>query len=96
MKTFSWPVALVATATIGGVVLLAALGKDAESLVTLVTLGISALLYGKVQGVENNTNGNAHAQLQMIREALQVLAVTPPAPRDEIRREGTDNADGGP
>lgn len=92
MKGLSWPVAFVATATVAGVVILAALGKDAESLVTLVTLGISALLYGKVQGVENNTNGNTHQQLQMIREALRVLAITPPAPR----REENGNADGGP
>lgn len=78
-STFSWPVALVAVATIAGVVTLAALGKDAAVLVSLVSMGLSALLYGKVQGVESNTNGNTTNQLRIIQEALRVLAVTQPA-----------------
>lgn len=88
----TWPVSFVAVATVAGVVVLALMGKDSESLVTLVTLGISALLYGKVQGVENNTNGNTSRQLELIAEALRVLARTPPAQPDSE----AGNANGGP
>jgi hypothetical protein len=80
VKGLSWPVALIATSVVAGTVVLAAMGKDAESLVTLVTLGISALLYGKVNAVEHNTNGSATKQQEIIQEALRVLAMTPPAP----------------
>lgn len=85
-KGFSWPLAAVVVAIVAGVVVLAALGKDTTALVTLVTAGISAVLYGRVEQVRHQVNGNSARQLDMIEQALQTLAVTDPPTAARIRQ----------
>lgn len=84
-KAFSWPLALVVMSVVAGVVVLAALGRDATALVTLVTAGLSALMYGRVEQVRHQVNGNTSRQLDLIEEALRVLAVTDPPTAESIR-----------
>lgn len=79
---------VLAVACLASVTVLLALGVNANTVLevegttvgTVVLPVLGALLYGKVETINNQTNGNTSALIELVRQQSAQLASMPPAP----------------
>lgn len=66
MTRISWPVALIVAALIAAVTVGLVFDKPVSELMTLGNLIIMGLLYGELQTVKTQTNGQSHRLMSIV------------------------------
>lgn len=73
MKSMPWPVALVVSVTIIGVVVLAMFDKDINLVMNAVLLLLMALGYAELREVKSATNGRDSKQMEELAAYRRVM-----------------------
>lgn len=66
-----------------GVIVAGALHQDTSQLMVIITSVLGGLLYGKVESINQNTNGNHAKLLALVESMAGQLAASAPAPAGE-------------